>query len=557
MKPSIVVLLVSSLAQAAPAVRVVSPMVQVFPSSVPAGEPAAKLEAARGEWEPFQIVVHADDAGLKNVRAMGEALDGGGAAILPSLFRVAYLDVKTPSSVEGKAGPWPDALVPDVDGFVHEKRRAFPFDVPPHESRSIWVELFVPEAAAAGVHRGQITIAADGQPNVAVPIELTVHAFALPKSSSLPVTYGHSLGAIAKGHPGAGDVKALMARYGVAALRHRISLHGGTMDAPDYRIAGGKMILDFAAYDAEVGPFLDGNADRGGPADGARWTALEVRIPQKLDGKVRADYTRAMVAHLKERGWLARAFDYVIDEPTEAQFAELQKRASVAKADMPEVPRLVTHAFDARLAAAVDIWCPVVNLVDDKPSNSTPPPREKYRRLWWYQSCMSHGCNIVGGDYFTGWPSMAIDAPAMSHRILEWLSFRYRVQGELYYDTVAAYATKDPWRDQLLFGGNGDGTLFYPGRASIIGGKTDVPVESIRLALVREGLEDYEWLTLYAKAAGPREAEALARSLADKTYRWEHDDKLLYAARRKMAPVIDAWWKRQLASGGDSGVNAR
>ena len=153
---------------------------------------------------------------------------------------------------------------------------------------------------------------------------------------------------------------------------------------------------------------------------------------------------------------------------------------------------------------------------------------------------MSHGCNIVGGSYFTGWPSYAVDAPAMSHRIIEWLTFRYRIGGELYYDTVEAYAAgKDPWRDQLLFGGNGDGTLFYPGRARELGGKSDFPVESIRLALIREGLEDYEYLKLYARVAGDREAQALAATIAGKTYQWEHDPERLYAARKKMAEAID------------------
>ena len=174
--------------------------------------------------------------------------------------------------------------------------------------------------------------------------------------------------------------------------------------------------------------------------------------------------------------------------------------------------------------------------------------------MWWYQSCMSHGCNVVGDKYFTGWPSYAVDAPAMSHRIMEWLTFRYRIGGELYYDTVEAYAAgKDPWRDQLLFGGNGDGTLFYPGRARTLGGTRDFPVESVRLALIREGLEDYEYLRLYAKVAGEKEAQALAETIAGKTYRWEHDPQRLYAARHKMAEAID----RAVASGGGIGVTAR
>jgi hypothetical protein len=540
------------------AARVVGPMVQLFPSSVPAGEPDAKLEAARGEWEPFQIVVHAAGGALRGVRAEATSLRGAGELAAPRLYRVDYLDVKTPSSVEGHAGPWPDALVPDVDAFAGEKRRAFPFDVPAGEARAIWVELFVPATATAGSYRGAVRVDAEGRAPATIPVELRVHKFTLPKTSSLPVTFGFAAGAIAKAHPGlsAEATQKLVEAYEVSLLRHRISAHGGTNEPAPWRLAGGKLTIDWSGYDAEVGPFLDGKVDRGGPAEGARWSAFDFRVPQKLQGAERADYAKQLAAHLRARGWLDRVFDYTFDEPPADKLDEVRRRAADVHRAVPGVPRLVTHVLDDKLRGAVDIWCPIVNFVDDKAGNSKSPPRSAYGgdRVWWYQACMSHGCNIVGGDYFTGWPSYVVDAPAMSHRIFEWLTFRYRMSGELYYDTVEAYAAgKDPWRDQLLFGGNGDGTLFYPGRARTLGGTRDIPVESVRLALIREGLEDYEYLKLYAKVAGDKEAEALAASIAGKTYKWEHDAARLMAARRKMAEAID----RAVDSGGGIGVTAR
>ena len=45
---------------------------------------------------------------------------------------------------------------------------------------------------------------------------------------------------------------------------------------------------------------------------------------------------------------------------------------------------------------------------------------------------------------------------------------------------------------QLLAGGNGEGTLFYPGRPDKIGGNDHIPISSLRLTLIREGNEDYE-----------------------------------------------------------------
>src|SRR5438067_1123668 len=84
--------------------RVVGPMVQLFPTSVPRGEPAARLEAARGEWEPFQIAVLASGAPLRGVRGEASPLRGPAELAAPRLYRVEYLDIRMPSSVEGHAG---------------------------------------------------------------------------------------------------------------------------------------------------------------------------------------------------------------------------------------------------------------------------------------------------------------------------------------------------------------------------------------------------------------------------------------------------------------------
>src|SRR5581483_4938305 len=179
---------------------------------------------------------------------------------------------------------------------------------------------------------------------------------------------------------------------------------------------------------------------------------------------------------------------------------------------------------------AVDIWTPLVNCMVGRPGfdDYCPKtvPREAYdgelrqgKILWWYQSCASHGCKMSTGEYFRGWPSYMIDVSPVANRIMEWLTWRYRVQGELYFNMDEAYAQDaDPWNNMYQFGGNGDGTLFYPGRPREIGGTKDIPIESIRLKLIREGLEDYEYLNLLA-GMGKREiADRAACRVAPTAY---------------------------------------
>jgi MYXO-CTERM domain-containing protein len=198
---------------------------------------------------------------------------------------------------------------------------------------------------------------------------------------------------------------------------------------------------------------------------------------------------------------------------------------------------------------------PVINYLHDKPGATFPgDQRAKYdaflagssrRELWGYQSCMSHGCGgtvdfgnpSASDDYFTGWPSYMIDASGVRNRAMQWLAFRYRLAGELYYEVTQAYG-HDPWTNQWDFSGNGDGTLFYPGTPAKIGGTTHVPVASIRLKLIREGMEDYEYLKLLSDAGDDALAREIAAGLFPNPYSTEVAPAALMAARERIARRI-------------------
>ena len=198
----------------------------------------------------------------------------------------------------------------------------------------------------------------------------------------------------------------------------------------------------------------------------------------------------------------------------------------------------------------MQIWVPLVNCLEPKPGYDDfcehTPPFETYTReaqpraLWFYQSCASHGCNVVGGPYFTGWPSYMIDVPGAANRVMQWIAWKYRIEGELYYSVDEAYGRgKDPWESVFLVGGNGDGTLFYPGRPDHIGGHTDIPIESIRLKLIREGMEDYEYLALLAKLGGAKWADEYADRIVKKPYLWESQPEAFLKVRQELGEALD------------------
>jgi hypothetical protein len=114
----------------------------------------------------------------------------------------------------------------------------------------------------------------------------------------------------------------------------------------------------------------------------------------------------------------------------------------------------------------------------------------------------------------------------------------------LYYHTTYAYEHTDPWTTQYYFTGNGDGTLFYPGTPARIGGRTHIPIESIRMKLIREGLEDYEYLVLLQRLGGGAEADRLAAKLVRTTYDWERNPAVLMAIRTELAERIEKAQRR-------------
>ena len=92
---------------------------------------------------------------------------------------------------------------------------------------------------------------------------------------------------------------------------------------------------------------------------GARFTSRDFRSPPgKVSDADRLAYDKAMVAHLRARGWLERVFVYAPDEPTPEKFAEVKRVASFAHAADPNLRVLLTASEQPALAGVADLWTP-------------------------------------------------------------------------------------------------------------------------------------------------------------------------------------------------------
>ena len=509
------------------------------PSSPAGSQGTAILSGARNEFVSFQVGVNGGASGLGGVAASASALTDGAGHSLPQadvrLYREGLLNLSTPSNIEGATGPWPDPLIPAVDEFDGQPRNAFPFDVPAGESRAVWVELQLPADLPAGVYQGSVAVTGSGGFAASVPVQLTVWDFSLPSTPTLKTAYllfvpnvlaAHGLGGTSATSPAG---LQLVDRYVRFALDHRISLTNAY--APPNVTNG---VPDFATFSQNYGPWLSGTAATRLP--GARLTSAE--YPLAVDSALYA----AWAAYARQVGFFDRTFDYTADEPGYGTpWSAIAPRVQTVESGDPAFPILVTTTLDAATAAGVsnliDWIVPCITSIGTQPPATVGQQYASWlaqpgKELWLYQSCVSHGC--AGGGTDRGWPQITVDSSALRQRAMGWIDFAYGATGELYYETAMSFSGS-PWTDQYEFGGNGDGTLFYPGTPAQIGGTTQVPVASLRLAQLRDGVQDYEYLSILKSLGAGAEALAQAATVVPAANQLGRPDRALRGAAGRRA----------------------
>ncbi|HET9597315.1 MAG TPA: sugar-binding protein [Anaeromyxobacteraceae bacterium] len=546
-------------ASRAATVRVADNTTKVRPGDPLPAATSASIAAARNEYEAFQVVVRhaAGAAGNLALRsyAWSRPLTGPGGATIPAgnvrVFAEVMHDVWMQSGPDGATGPWPDALVPDVDDVVNQKRNAFTkwWSVVPGTNGTIYVEVHVPDDASlpAGDYTAALDLSFSDGSSASVPVTLTVWDFRLPSTSSLPSAFGMSIDSVCRAMNGTAYCNGRTDQTNAALpfarflLDHRLSV-AVVQSGPDGLGASCNLwadppTCDWSGWDRTYAPLFDGT-DPALHLAGARLTTIQYAWGSSFADPAALRQHRAWALHFRERGWFDRTFDYTCDEPPmTCSWADIPKRAAIVHGADPGFRTMVTTnlreagANDATYLKDIDIIDPTLNHMSDKPGfpnfgnqrASYAPwtdPAAPQRRLWWYQACMAHGCGsgTQWDAYWGGWQAdYMVDASGVKNRAMEWLSWLFRTQGELYYDTTRMLPTA--FSDQSGFGGTGDGNLLYPGTAAQIGGTTGIPVASLRLKLIRDGMEDYEYLKLVG-AGDPAFADAVVQSLfpAPSTY---------------------------------------
>ena len=221
-------------------------------------------------------------------------------------------------------------------------------------------------------------------------------------------------------------------------------------------------------------------------------------------------YCSQMQKHLAQKGWLDEAFVYWFDEPSPDQYAFVMNGFEKLKRYCPKIARMLTEQPEPQLEGGPNIYCVISNLY-------RPDAAQKRRafgdKFWWYI------CTGPKAPYCT----LFIDHPGTELRVWLWQTWQRNIEGILvwqtnYWTSSAAYPdnTQNPYEDPMGWRsgystpkgekrpwGNGDGRFIYPPVAAAdaqpSGPVLEGPVDSFRWEMLRDGIEDYEYLVILKK----------------------------------------------------------
>ena len=526
-----------------------------------------RVYAAKNEFEPFQIVVRPNASGSVSVN-----IGDFGSGITSEIYQVKYVNIIQATDNLGKTGDYPDPLWPVEKGAS--------VNLMAGENTAFWFSLSVPETAASKDYTANVEIG-----GVSIPVRLHVFNFAIPDELHVKsqMNFSHQTVLDKYGVSGSDNYWMYLDKMKQFFIDHRLTSKSPLWSS-GITSNGGKPYID---YDCDAGELTDTEGIWGFEKPAERYLggsglmdgkfteafnggtgfpsimaatfqnndASDDQRPSAFCGITRGtgdwytadnpnsayntkwfSYMKVLQDYLDALGYLDKAYYYMANEPQDQDdydavawySQELKKAAPNLKLMVSEEPKSEIYNHPTHTGAKIDIWLPVLNKYD--PEISHEREKNHQEETWIY---FLHGTRP---PYFN---PITLDHPGVESKFTGWFLWKYRIKGIAYYSLNSW--SKNPWTDPMTDDHNGDTFMLYPPSETndhiAYGSNNDRFVPSIRFELMRDSLEDYEYLYVLNGGSQPvvdqsNAADTKADKIISGLTSYTRDGEFMYNLRR-------------------------
>lgn len=486
-----------------------------------------RVAAAKGEFEPFQIVVRSPTTQALPV-SISSFSNGNSAIPAPAIHQVEYVNITTAGDHYDRLGAWPDPLWP----LNQNEQVAFVAG----QNQPLWFTVHVPWDAEAGIYQATVQVGP-----ASIPVELEVWNFSLPRQIHLDSEWGFGWSEIVEQYHGTagGEVQScywdVVDAFKQDFMDHRLAPKGvpwpagvnypggieydcnGLLEPDawgdwDFATLGGKYIHGEGGFNDGYGfpTFLALGPRSNWPPDSLPYSFCDVTRNGVLgSAEFQAKWTQYLGAldnYLVSDNYSQQAYYHIVNEPqTDEDYTIVGQISALTESSAPHLRQLVSEQVEPAIynypGAKIDVWMPTISNYELQKSQDRQ--KNHGEEVWWYY--------LYGDDPPLPNPIL-MGHPGIEARITPWLAWAERVDGLLHYSVTDW--SENPWTTPNVTGqDNGDAFFFYPprkdgGSLGTCGENGNRLVPSLRWENLRDGMEDYEYLWLLA--GDPQVGEANA-----------------------------------------------
>lgn len=536
------VLVMSGMSAAASASRAgltcVDPLIKVFrgATNLPAAD--KETDVAAGEFATFQFVFHSPVA-VTNLRAAVSGRVPGAQARF-----VGYVTVgkRRCEDLWSNDKLFPDPLLEDASVAVSGGL-----------NQPVWITVPTSEP---GELRGTLTVTWNGG-KLRQSFKVHVHKVKLKKPRLWITNWWYSdldRLAMLAGHPVVPyseeywklirEIADFMAQY------HQNMALILPLDLAQISGTPERLNFDFSRFDRMVQTFIDAGVigrieggHVGGRSSGVWESQFFVRVPQLVNGSVQftnlpatnaiargfyRQYFPALLDYLKERGWDKIYWQHLADEPIPQNASSYRDIAMLLHEFAPGIP--VMDAVQTHdLTGSINTWVPVLDYLHGN-YDFMHARQQAGDEVWTYTCC------IPGGSYANRFIELQLIKP----RLLHWINFRYGITGYLHWGFNYWNIGTSPFGETTFSWPAGDQWIVYPRDGRLF--------SSIRLEAMRDGIEDYELLSMLSER-DPADAQRLANETILGFDRYDTDIPRFRARHLELIKLLESRYPQEKTEG--------